>query len=83
VRSGNLRYAEGQQWGRSHNRSSENYLNPSYRPDFIATIFQQLRKGRMPPDSKGSRLALDVFSMTEDLIVSAQTLAIRVRRGGS
>jgi cephalosporin hydroxylase len=48
-------------------------------PDFIATIFQQLRKGPMPPDSKGSRLALDVFSMIEDLIVSAQTLAIRTR----
>lgn len=48
-------------------------------PDFITTLFQQLRKGPLPPQSKGSRLALDAFPMTEDLIVSAQTLAIRAR----
>jgi cephalosporin hydroxylase len=48
-------------------------------PDFITTVFQQLRKGPLPPESKGSRLALDVFPAIEDLIVSAQTLAIRTR----
>jgi cephalosporin hydroxylase len=52
-------------------------------PDFIATLFQQLRNGPMPRASRGSQLAVEVFPMTEDLIVSAQTLAIRtrVRRG--
>jgi cephalosporin hydroxylase len=48
-------------------------------PDFITTVFQQLRKGPLTPESKGSRLALDVFPAIEDLIVSAQTLAIRTR----
>jgi cephalosporin hydroxylase len=46
-------------------------------PDFIATVFQQLRKGPVPPTSKGSQLAIDVFPLTDDLIVSARTLAIR------
>jgi predicted O-methyltransferase YrrM len=49
-------------------------------PDVVTTLFQQLRRGPASADSVGSRLALDVFPMTEDVIVSAQTLAIRTRR---
>ena len=49
-------------------------------PDFMTTLFQRLRSGRASGDAPGSRLALDVFPMTEDLIVGERTLAIRARQ---
>lgn len=48
-------------------------------PDFVMTLFQKLRYGPASGDTAGARLALDVFSITEQLIVGERALAIRTR----
>src|SRR5262245_29454891 len=48
-------------------------------PDFLMTLFQKLRSGPASGDAPGSKLAHDVFPLTEDLIVGERTLVIRTR----
>ena len=51
-------------------------------PDFVITLFQKLRNGPASAVSIGSRLALEVFPMTDELIVSERALALRSRLRG-
>jgi hypothetical protein len=53
-------------------------------PDFVTTLFQKLRYGPTAADGlddrrAGARLALDVYPMTEELIVNERALALRAR----
>jgi predicted O-methyltransferase YrrM len=47
--------------------------------DFVMMLFQQRRKGPLPSETAGTRLALDVAPMTDDLIVARRVLAIRAK----
>jgi cephalosporin hydroxylase len=57
-------------------KSTEQYGEDIW-PDFTVTVFERLRRGARPPASPGAELAADVTFMISDLILSAQTMAIR------
>lgn len=46
--------------------------------DFTATVFQQLRKGPLPPATAGGQLARDLIPLIDDLIMASRVLAVRV-----
>ena len=46
-------------------------------PDFTLAVLERLRRGPVPPPSRGAQLASAVSGMIADLIVSRQLLAIR------
>lgn len=50
-------------------------------PDFVMTVFHRMRTARAPisPDRAGTQLALETFPRIDDLIVSAQTIAMRIQ----
>jgi hypothetical protein len=57
-------------------KSTEQYGEDIW-PDFTVAVFERLRRGPRAPASAGAELAADVTWMIADLILSAQTMAIR------
>ena len=51
---------------------------PDAWSDFVLTLFQQRRKGPLPAEAEGTRLALEVAPIVDDLIVARRVLAVRV-----
>jgi hypothetical protein len=43
------------------------------------TFFQRMRRVKVPVDRAGARLAIDAFPRIDDVILSAQAIAIRVQ----
>ncbi len=47
-------------------------------PDFVMALFARLRRGELPPDTAGSRLAGHVARRTGEVILGKRALALRV-----